>query len=137
MTKHTWIALGTVGWLVVAACSGDNSPPQPPPDPQPSGTGGTGGSGGTGGTGGGCNGGTGGTGGGAWISAVGDRGTVLRTFDDRSWQLSYGTPSELDSVACIGNQTGWTVGAGGTILLTTDGGNTWTAATSGVTSALH
>src|ERR1041384_6854831 len=121
MTKQTWIALATLGWLVVAACTGDNNPPPPPPNPLPSGSGGSGGN-----PDGGGNGGTGGTGGSApWVTAVGDRGSVLQTYDDRSWSLSYGTTGELDAVTCVGNQHGWTVGAGGTVLYTIDGGLTW------------
>src|SRR5262247_1001671 len=116
MTKQTWIALGAMGWLVIAACTGGSNPPPPPPGPQPNGSGGNGGAdgGGTGGAGGG----TGGVGGGAWATAVGDRGSVLQTFDDQTWSLSYGSANELDAVACVGNQHGWTVGAAGTVLYT-------------------
>src|SRR5262245_20393840 len=134
MTKQTLIALGAMGWLVVAACTGGSNPPPPPPDPIPSGSGGSGGNPDGGG---GNGGGTGGTGGGAWVTAVGDRGSVLQTFDDRTWSLTYGSNNQLDAVACVGNQHGWTVGAAGTVLYTIDSGHSWSAGASNVTSALH
>src|ERR1041384_332137 len=43
-----------------------------------------------------------------------------------------GPPNNLRRVSFVDSNTGWAVGASGTILMTTDGGGTWRDETSGV-----
>jgi photosystem II stability/assembly factor-like uncharacterized protein len=62
-------------------------------------------------------------------------GTVPATGAGWMVQTS-GTTSGLNGVSFVDANTGTAVGAGGTIVHTTDGGSTWTAQTSGTTSNL-
>jgi len=61
---------------------------------------------------------------------VGDNGTILRTTDaGQTWELPYGgTESDLRAVAFGGPDLGVAIGDS-VIILTTDGGITWTGAT--------
>jgi photosystem II stability/assembly factor-like uncharacterized protein len=78
------------------------------------------------------------TGGGVeWKAAVGAGGMMVQTFDERTWETRNTGAGDLFGVACVGNQLGWATGAGGYIGHTTDGGRTWQAQQSGVSSALH
>jgi len=72
-----------------------------------------------------------------WRAAVGAGGVFVQTFDDRTWETRSAGEQDLYGVACVGNQLGWAVGAGGAIRHTIDGGRTWTPQESGVTSALR
>jgi photosystem II stability/assembly factor-like uncharacterized protein len=72
-----------------------------------------------------------------WKAAVGDGGTLLETFDDSSWDLRKINDHDLFAVSCIDNVVGWAVGADGSILHTQDGGWSWPAQHSGVTSTLR
>ena len=49
------------------------------------------------------------------------------------WQNPLPQGNILSSVKFISSTVGWTVGKGGTILKTTDGGTNWTPQTSGTT----
>jgi photosystem II stability/assembly factor-like uncharacterized protein len=62
---------------------------------------------------------------------------LLETFDDDSWELRKITDHDLWAVSCIDNEVGWSVGASGFIGHTRDGGWSWPAQESGVTSALR
>jgi photosystem II stability/assembly factor-like uncharacterized protein len=73
----------------------------------------------------------------AWKAAVGDGGTLLETFDDASWDVRKISDRDLYAVSCIDNEVGWAVGAHGAILHTRDGGWSWPAQSSGVTSTLR
>lgn len=73
----------------------------------------------------------------AWKAAVGDGGTLLETFDDASWDVRTVTNRDLYAVSCIDNEVGWTVGTQGFIGHTEDGGWSWPAQDSGVTSTLR
>ncbi|MGH7751111.1 MAG: WD40/YVTN/BNR-like repeat-containing protein, partial [Candidatus Dormibacteria bacterium] len=54
------------------------------------------------------------------------------------WQQEWsGTSKDLTGVEFIDRLHGWAVGAGGTIMATTDGGSKWTAQRSGVTADLN
>ena len=68
---------------------------------------------------------------------VGDSGTVLKQIDALHWSSRVsGTSSNLYSVE-FGNYTdGYAVGSHGTILGTTDAGQSWTALNSGVSNVL-
>jgi photosystem II stability/assembly factor-like uncharacterized protein len=72
-----------------------------------------------------------------WKAAVGDGGTLLETFDDSSWQVRKVTDRDLYAVSCIDNEIGWAVGAQGFVGHTRDGGWSWPAQDSGVTSKLQ
>jgi photosystem II stability/assembly factor-like uncharacterized protein len=57
---------------------------------------------------------------------------------DAQWvQQNSGTSSTLFSVHFANGLSGWAVGAGGTIIHTTDGGQSWMPQTSGVSTALN
>ena len=73
----------------------------------------------------------------AWKAAVGDGGTLLETFDDASWEVRKVSDRDLYAVSCIDNEIGWTVGAQGFIGHTEDGGWSWPAQDSGVTTTLR
>jgi photosystem II stability/assembly factor-like uncharacterized protein len=73
----------------------------------------------------------------AWKAAVGDGGTLLETFDDASWELRKISDHDLYAVSCIDNEIGWAVGAQGFVGHTQDGGWSWPAQASGVTSTLR
>jgi len=68
---------------------------------------------------------------------VGDSGTILKPVDAQHWSSKVsGTTNNLYSVA-FGNYTdGYVVGSHGTILRTTDAGESWTALNSGVSNVL-
>ena len=71
--------------------------------------------------------------------AVGDGGTVLQ-YNGSSWQSeASGTTSALYGVAYdgTGSSAAWAVGAGGTIVATTDNGSSWSAQASGTTNNLY
>ncbi len=51
--------------------------------------------------------------------------------------VTSGTSNDLTAVHFVDANTGWAVGASGTILKTTDGGVTWTAQTSGVSTNIQ
>ncbi|HVY28675.1 MAG TPA: YCF48-related protein [Polyangiaceae bacterium] len=72
-----------------------------------------------------------------WKAAVGDGGTLLETFDDRSWEVRKIGDRDLFAVSCIDDEVGWAVGARGFIGHTRDGGWSWPAQDSGVTSTLR
>lgn len=72
-----------------------------------------------------------------WKAAVGDGGTLLETFDDSSWEVRKITDHDLWAVSCVDNELGWSVGAQGFIGHTRDGGWSWPAQDSGVTSTLR
>ena len=73
----------------------------------------------------------------AWKAAVGDGGTLLETFDDASWEVRKVTDRDLYAVSCVDNEIGWAVGAQGFIGHTEDGGWSWPAQNSGVTTTLR
>ncbi|MAT95160.1 MAG: sialidase [Halioglobus sp.] len=62
------------------------------------------------------------------LVAVGERGLIVRSFDDgNSWEQSPSPVSvTLTAVQFAGAEHGWAVGHAGTILHTADGGATWT-----------
>jgi photosystem II stability/assembly factor-like uncharacterized protein len=77
-----------------------------------------------------------------WRAAVGAGGTLVQTFDDRTWTrrsvaVASGVAPDLFGVACVGNLNGWAAGAGGAIAHTTDGGQTWGAQDSRTTATLR
>jgi photosystem II stability/assembly factor-like uncharacterized protein len=72
-----------------------------------------------------------------WKAAVGDGGTLLETFDDASWEVRRITDHDLFAVSCIDNEVGWAVGAQGFVGHTEDGGWSWPAQVSGVSSTLR
>jgi PKD repeat protein len=68
--------------------------------------------------------------------AVGDNGTIVRIMTPAVGEptvttLSSGTSVTLSGIAMANANVGWAVGEGGTILHTTDGGQTWSAQNSG------
>jgi photosystem II stability/assembly factor-like uncharacterized protein len=82
-------------------------------------------------------------------TAVGDTGTVLKSTDaGKTWavQSGFGDPEagivplttmRLNSVSCFGPDRATAVGDLGTIVRTTDGGNTWALCESGTTNRLE
>ena len=81
--------------------------------------------------------------------AVGDQGVLLRTTEGGASRLSAGgasvsgwvrlnsgTETDLYGVSFVGLDKGWAVGGQGTILRTTDGGESWEAQSSGVNVGL-
>ena len=54
-----------------------------------------------------------------------------------SWDLAWGLTGDLEDVDFVDVGNGWAVGAGGTVLNTQDGGNTWVTQTSGTTQDLQ
>jgi photosystem II stability/assembly factor-like uncharacterized protein len=61
-----------------------------------------------------------------WV-AVGERGLVLRSDDGKRWQQASAAVSvTLTAVRFAGERDGIAVGHGGTVLVTGDGGRTWT-----------
>ena len=65
--------------------------------------------------------------------------TLLTPVHAQVWLPVTGLPTteQLKSIKFISLTTGWAAGESGTILKTTDGGNTWTQQTSGVTNTLR
>jgi len=62
---------------------------------------------------------------------------VFRTFDGgENWGLTQPDPGGLNAIAFADTANGAVVGSNGLILWTTDGGDTWTPQTSGVTAHL-
>lgn len=59
--------------------------------------------------------------------AVGDRGTILSTYDGgATWEAQEsGTAQNLNAVFFVDSSTGMAVGSDGAALRTTDGGITW------------
>src|SRR5437016_3729243 len=121
MRMNAWLKSILIGTLALAACSNDKT--------------GSGGSGGISSTNDG-GGGTGGSGGTRWMSAVGEGGAFDKTFDGVNWSFRQVTASNLYGVTCVGNYEGWSVGAAGAILHTSDSGRTWVAQASHLTTAL-
>ncbi len=69
----------------------------------------------------------------AWASGTGS----ISFFNGTSWSAQApGTTQSLEQVFFATTTTGWTVGAAGTIVATTNGGTTWAAQTSGTTQNL-
>ena len=58
-------------------------------------------------------------------------------FGQWFWQNLLPTGNYLRSVKFISSEIGWTVGAGGTIIKTTDGGDNWIQQASGTTNNLY
>ncbi|MGD1046982.1 MAG: YCF48-related protein [Bacteroidota bacterium] len=71
-------------------------------------------------------------------TAVGDKGTILRTTNGgTNWTLqTSGTTNDLSAISFTDANTGTAVGSGGTILRTTNGGASWTSDSSGTTNSL-
>jgi photosystem II stability/assembly factor-like uncharacterized protein len=68
----------------------------------------------------------------ASVSIVSDVALSVATLNTSVWSSqTSGTSSHLKDVAFTDANTGWSVGASGVILKTTDAGSTWTAQTSG------
>src|SRR5262249_39727951 len=72
-----------------------------------------------------------------WRAAVGLGGVMVQTFDEATWESRVVSSGDLFAVACIGNLRGWAAGAGGAIAHTEDGGRTWAAETSHLTTTLR
>ena len=74
--------------------------------------------------------------------AAGKQGATL-SFDptnvagSATLQAGGGTTQTMNSISCASNSTCYAVGGGGTILVTTNGGQTWLPQTSGTTTALN
>jgi photosystem II stability/assembly factor-like uncharacterized protein len=62
------------------------------------------------------------------LIAIGERGVIIHSIDSgKSWEnVPSPTVSTLTSIAFSDDQLGWIVGHDGTILITRDGGATWT-----------
>jgi photosystem II stability/assembly factor-like uncharacterized protein len=91
---------------------------------------------GGGGGGGGNNG--GGGGGGGWL--VGTKGMMINvTMDQPPSVVGYKLQlaNDLRGIACRGDKEAWVVGSAGVLIATGDGGETWRAFDSGVTSTLR
>ena len=71
------------------------------------------------------------------MAVVGASGFFGQTFDDQNWSSRTIANVPLFSVACADNIHGWASGAGGFVAHTADGGSTWLAQTSHLTSDLH
>lgn len=74
--------------------------------------------------------------------AVGDNGDIYKTTNytasSAAWTRQYNSSTlALRAVSAASATVAWVVGAGGTILYTSDAGLTWTAQTSGVTQTLN
>jgi|GEM_PF-378574 len=67
--------------------------------------------------------------------AAGQHTLIVTTDGGETWSEQTSAPV-LDAVQFFDTDTGWAVGAGGTILATTDGGDTWNEKTCGTTRAL-
>jgi hypothetical protein len=90
------------------------------------------------GGGGGSGGGNTGGGGGGWL--VGAKGMMLNVTMDRppsvvGYKLQLA--DDLRGIACRGDKEAWVVGSAGVLIATGDGGETWRAFDSGVTSTLR
>lgn len=60
------------------------------------------------------------------VLAVGERGTILRSSDGRTWsEAASTTVATLTGVSFASAKVGWAVGHDALILVTTDGGTTW------------
>jgi photosystem II stability/assembly factor-like uncharacterized protein len=67
----------------------------------------------------------------AWASGTGS----ISFYNGTSWSAQTpGTAVSLEQVFFANTTTGWSVGAAGTIIATTNGGTTWAAQTSGTTN---
>jgi photosystem II stability/assembly factor-like uncharacterized protein len=73
--------------------------------------------------------------------AVGDNGDIFKTTNytasSAAWTRQYNSTLALRAVSAASATVAWVVGAGGTILYTSDAGLTWAAQTSGVTQSLN
>jgi photosystem II stability/assembly factor-like uncharacterized protein len=70
--------------------------------------------------------------------AAGNSGRIYRTEDGLNWtMLSSGTTNSLLALSFVDLNVGWAVGWSGTILKTTDAGNSWTTQSGGTTYALR
>jgi photosystem II stability/assembly factor-like uncharacterized protein len=63
--------------------------------------------------------------------------TTLSGFSQSWTPLTTGTTSNLLSVSFANDNTGWSVGMGGKIIKTINGGSSWTTQTSGISSDLY
>jgi photosystem II stability/assembly factor-like uncharacterized protein len=78
----------------------------------------------------------GGGGGGGWL--VGLSGLVLNAPDGNQFVAKQAPVNgDLYSLYCVNGIHGWSVGAGGQLIATTDGGATWAQHATGVASALR
>ena len=70
---------------------------------------------------------------------MGDRGTILATGDGTSWELqaSNKITDKLNSIYFPDANHGWTVGWGGAIFATSNGGISWASQTSNAPMALN
>lgn len=69
----------------------------------------------------------------AWATGTGS----ISAFNGTSWTAQNpNTTQSLEQVAFANTTTGWSVGAAGTIVATTNGGTTWTTQTSGTAQGL-
>jgi photosystem II stability/assembly factor-like uncharacterized protein len=73
----------------------------------------------------------------SWNAAVGMGGTLVQTFDQRTWVSRSVLDADLYGVACVGNLDGWAVGANGTVAHTTNGGGAWSLQTSHLVATLR
>jgi photosystem II stability/assembly factor-like uncharacterized protein len=61
------------------------------------------------------------------VIAVGDKGTILRSEDGKSWSAADSkTAATLNAAAAAGDNVLWAVGARGATVGSADGGRTWT-----------
>ncbi|HEX8793523.1 MAG TPA: YCF48-related protein [Polyangiaceae bacterium] len=82
-------------------------------------------------------GGSGASGSGGWGAFSGSAGTFGQTFDNVHWSTISVGQQDLLSVSCVGNLHGWVAGTRGVVLHTADGGQTWSAQSSGATADLN
>lgn len=82
-------------------------------------------------------GGSGASGSGGWGAFSGSAGAFGQTFDNLHWSVTTVAEQDLLAVSCVGNLHGWVAGAHGTVLHTNDGGQTWSAQSSGATADLN
>ncbi len=71
-----------------------------------------------------------------WVSVVGEKGYLAQTHDEVSWSGRFVEHVDLHAVTCVNALIGWAAGAGGAVVHTTDGGQTWSAQNSHFTSQL-
>jgi photosystem II stability/assembly factor-like uncharacterized protein len=74
---------------------------------------------------------------GGWSAYVGPKGVFGQTFDEVHWSARVVATQDLASVTCVNDQDGWVAGAAGFVAHTTDGGQTWSPQSSGVSADLY
>src|SRR5437016_9023704 len=68
-------------------------------------------------------------------AAVGSNGTIVHTVNGSTWTVqTSGTTNLLNGVVFTDALNGWASGNFGTMLHTSNGGNTWTAQTNGISN---